>query len=190
VAKVVNRVLDILEERGLLYKSEEPIEEARQQPSKMTTRQHIIEELIRTEKDYIGHLEMLQLLKKQLEETGKLTGDSIYSIFLNLNNILDFGRRFLIRLEQHDQLAEDQQNWGQLFDHYHSAFSVYEPFIANNSRCNATVEREWDKICMIGDYSRDLQQMVASVATLSGFLLKPFQRMTKYPMMLNVRRGG
>jgi cell division control protein 24 len=130
---------------------------------------------------------MLQLLKKQLEETGRLTGDSIYSIFLNLNNILDFGRRFLIRIEQHDQLPEDKQNWGQLFTHYQGAFSVYEPFIANNSRCTSTVELEWDKISMIADHSRDLQQMVASVATLSGFLLKPFQRMTRYPMMLSVR---
>ena len=177
-----------MDQRGVLFKSdEEPIEQPPQlDPSQRTRRQNIIEELIRTEKDYIGHLEMLQLLKKQLEETGRLTGDSVYSIFLNLNNILDFGRRFLIRIEQHDQLPESEQNWGRLFTHYQTAFAVYEPFIANNSRCTATVEREWDKIRMVGDHSRDLQQMVASVATLSGFLLKPFQRMTRYPMMLAV----
>jgi cell division control protein 24 len=45
--------------------------------------------------------------------------------------------------------------------------------------------RDWDKIS-IAPRSIDLRQMVAQYATLNSFFVKPFQRLTKYPLMLSV----
>jgi cell division control protein 24 len=151
----------------------------------LTRRQHILKELVETERQYVHHLLNLQALKKELEEIGALTGDSIHNIFLNLNNLLDFAQRFLIRIEQHNELPEEAQNWGDLFIHYKEPFRQYEPFIANQRRCEATCQKEWDKM-VAASRSPLMRQMLANPTILNGFLLKPMVRLTKYPLLLKV----
>lgn len=192
VTKQVNRVLDILSLSGKLYPSPESLAArdgangtANGVPKQLTRRDHILKELVETERQYVHHLLNLQALKKELEECGALTGDSIHSIFLNLNNLLDFAQRFLIRIEQHNELPEENQNWGELFKHYKEPFRQYEPFIANQLRCEKTCQKEWAKMKKVGR-SPLMDQMLADPTILSGFLLKPFQRLTKYPLLLKV----
>ncbi|KAF4179838.1 hypothetical protein CNMCM8927_000568 [Aspergillus lentulus] len=184
VIKMVNRVLDILEMQGQLKRSSDSTSSAPAKGAvKLTKREFILKELLETERDYVHHLQNLQALKKELEETGALTGDASHQIFLNLNNLLDFAQRFLIRMEQHYALPEDKQNWGELFIQHEEAFRQYEPFISNQMRCDEACLKEWDKI-RSAPRPLDLQQMVAQPATLNSFFVKPFQRMTKYPLML------
>lgn len=186
VIKMVNRVVDILEMQGQLKSpSEVATPPGAQETVKLTKREHILKELLETERDYVHHLQNLQALKKELEETGALTGDASHQIFLNLNNLLDFAQRFLIRMEQHYALPEDMQNWGSLFSSHEEAFRQYEPFIANQMRCDEACLKEWDKIRSAPRHL-DLQQMVAQPKTLNGFFVKPFQRLTRYPLMLSV----
>lgn len=188
VIKMVNRVLDILEERDQLTPSAANGSECEKGAVvKLTRKQHILKELLETERDYVHHLQNLQALKKELEETGALTGDSSHHIFLNLNSLLDFAQRFLIGMEQHYALPEERQNWGNLFICHEEALRQYEPFIANQLRCDEMCLREWDKI-KSAPRSLDLQQMVAQPVTLNGFFVKPFQRLTKYPLMLSELR--
>jgi cell division control protein 24 len=189
VIKMVNRVLDILEMQGQLRRPSAVASVSQGDKGavvKLTKRQHILKELLETERDYVHHIQNLQALKKELEETGALTGDTSHQIFLNLNNLLDFAQRFLIRMEQHYALPEERQDWGHLFIDAEEAFRQYEPFIANQLRCDEVCLREWDKI-KSAPRSLDLQQIVAMPATLNSFFVKPFQRLTKYPLMLSVR---
>lgn len=193
VTKMVNRVLDQLERGGQLHCSPENAAimtnglngtyHTNGQVVQLTRRQHILKELVDTERQYVHHLNNLQELKKDLEQAGALTGDSIHAIFLNLTNLVDFAQRFGIRVEQHSELADEQQNWGALFIKYKEAFSQYIPFIANTSKCEETCQREWEKmraaIC-----TPLMEQMLANPQTLNVFLIKPFQRLTKYPMFL------
>ncbi|KAM5453784.1 Guanine nucleotide exchange factor for Cdc42p [Microsporum audouinii] len=184
VIKMVNRVIDILELQGQLYKvSPSTSLPAEGGKAKLTQREHILKEMLETERDYVHHLQNLQALKKELDETGALTGDTSHQIFLNLNNLLDFAQRFLIRMEQHNALPEEAQNWGDLYLTHRKGFLQYEPFIANQLRCDQICQKEWDKI-HTAPRSPDLQQMVAQLSTLNGFFVKPFQRLTKYPLML------
>ncbi|KAK7892264.1 Guanine nucleotide exchange factor for Cdc42p [Exophiala xenobiotica] len=193
VTKLINRVLDILRLSGKLHPSTDS-EDSRdgtdtgsnapdQAPKTLTRRQHILKELVETERQYVHHLQNLQALKKELEDVGALTGDAIHNIFLNLNNLLDFAQRFLIRIEQQNETADEQQNWGRLFVHYKDPFRQYEPFIANQRRCETTCGQEWDR--MVERAKSPLaRQMLANPTILNGFLLKPFQRLTKYPLLL------
>ncbi|EMC98223.1 hypothetical protein BAUCODRAFT_54700, partial [Baudoinia panamericana UAMH 10762] len=186
VAKVVNRVLDIMVQRGLVDDIRSPAQDLEQaeQGMKRTHRQNIINELVTTERTYVQHLELLQAFKHLIEEKGVIPGDAIHDIFLNLNSLLDFQRRFLIRVEQTNALPEDEQNWGNLFVLYCEAFKVYEPYIANQHKCRKTVEAEFPKLKEAGG-SMEMRQMVESYTQLySGFLMKPFQRLTKYPDLL------
>lgn len=186
VTRVVNRVLDLLVAQGI-------IEDVRPTATdftnadrslKRTQRQHIVAELVTTERTYVQHLELLQAFKNLVEERGIIPGDAIHDIFLNLNSLLDFQRRFLIRMEQTNAMPEEEQNWGRPFQSYADAFKVYEPYIANQKKCERIVVEQFSKLKDAGG-SIEMRQIVESSTSLYGFLMKPFQRLSKYPLLLD-----
>ncbi|KAI9821349.1 MAG: hypothetical protein M1826_000720 [Phylliscum demangeonii] len=183
VIAAVNRVLDLLQERDLLLQPE--IDHAVTAPEankKRTHRDYVVAELVDTERKYVQDLEALQQFKLALQQKGEVTGDKIHAIFLNLNALLDFQRRFLIRIETTNSLPEAQQNWGQLFIQSQASFRVYEPYMANQRHADEQALLEFDKLQRVG------HQITCDRTTLSGFLLKPFQRLVKYPMLLKQLR--
>jgi cell division control protein 24 len=187
VVNVVNRVLDMLVQMGIIASDSTASDSASVNSTvKRSQREHIIDELVKTERTYVQHLELLQSFKMLVEEKGKVTGDTVHDIFLNLNALLDFQRRFLIRVEQTNAQPASEQNWGNLFVLYKEAFKVYEPYIANQKRCEEIAVREFEKLRETGG-SAEMQQMVESTTTLTSFLLKPFQRLAKYPLLLKVK---
>lgn len=186
VTKVVNKVLDILKDRRLLhYKGPARSVPSETAPSTRSGRQHVIAEIVKTERDYVQHLEMLQHFQNGVQTSGAIPGDAVHEIFLNLNALLDFQRRFLIRIEQQNSLSESEQNWGKLFSHYKDSFRVYEPFIANQNRGTNAVLSRWKELQKV-TVSRELQGMVEAPSVLLGFLVKPFQRLARYPLLLDV----
>lgn len=154
-------------------------------PQTLTYRQNVVKEIVMTERDYVQQLETLQQFKNEIEEIGAIAGDAVHDIFLNLNALLDFQRRFLIRIEQQNSLPESEQNWGYLFTQYKEAFRVYEPFIANQTRCNDAIVKEWDKL-KAAALSPAVNGLLNTQHILAAFLLKPFTRLTKYPLLLSV----
>ncbi|KIW02425.1 uncharacterized protein PV09_06241 [Verruconis gallopava] len=195
VVRVVNRVLDMLVQQGCIPDTSEAAASADDAAATAaqavkkakTRRQHIVDELVSTERTYVQHLEMLQAFKELVETRQIVSGDTIHDIFLNLNALLDFQRRFLIRVEQTYALPEEQQNWGALFTLYRDAFTVYEPYIANTRKCEQVALREFDKLKETGG-PPELRSMVESPTVFSAFLLKPFQRLSKYPLLLRELR--
>jgi cell division control protein 24 len=183
VTKVVSRVLDMLKERNLLQSNtvyDSDTETITDKNQKRTYRDHVVAELVDTERKYVQDLEVLQQFKKLVQETGAVAGDVIFTIFMNLNALLDFQRRFLIRVETTNTQPEDVQQWGQLFMTYEESFRVYEPYIANQHKCTATAEQEFENLKSVG------HPITVDWTTFSGFLLKPVQRLTKYPLLLKV----
>lgn len=150
---------------------------------KRTQRQHIVDELVNTERTYVQHLEILQAFKLQVEQQALINGDAIHNIFLNLNNLLDVQRKFLISVEQENAKDEDEQNWGVLFGRYGETFQVYQPYIINQKTCEETAIRNFDKLSQVQG-PPEMRQIVESPPILTGFLLKPFARLCKYPLLL------
>ncbi|KAG5927065.1 hypothetical protein E4U42_002652 [Claviceps africana] len=180
VIQVVNYVLDLAEQRGLLlqlqpYPEEEPV--AATGSAQMSYRDHIVKELVDTERKYVQDLENLHDLKKTLEEKN-LPGDVVHQIFLNINAILDFQRRFLIRVETTNSMPKAIQRWGAPFCFYEESFDIYQPFIANQRKAAHIANMVFDKISQSG------HPVAADFNTLDGFLLKPMQRLVKYPLLL------
>ena len=182
----MSRIADLLEQRGLLDPYYEDDPRASGPPgAKRTHRQHVVDELVHTERTYVQHLELLQEFSQHVEQKGTISGDAIHDIFLNLNLLLDFQRKFLIRIESVNAQPESRQNTGKHFQEQASAFSVYEPYIENQKRCEVMAMREYEKLRQAGG-STALRQMVESRTHLTAFLLKPFQRLSKYPLLLKV----
>jgi cell division control protein 24 len=183
VCQVVNRVLDVAESRGLLLTSDVEVAEESAAPveTQMSYRDHVVRELVDTERKYVQDLENLHELKRVIEQKGVITGDVVHDIFLNINAILDFQRRFLIRIETTNSQPDSRQEWGLTFVNYEEAFSIYQPFIANQRKAAIIAKREFDKISLAD------HPVVVDFNTLDGFLLKPMQRLIKYPQLLKVR---
>jgi cell division control protein 24 len=148
--------------------------------AQMSYRDHVVRELVDTERKYVQDLENLHELKKTIEQKGVIPGDAVHDIFLNINAILDFQRRFLIKIETTNSQPEERQEWGSTFVNYEDAFGIYQPFIANQRKAAAIAKREFDKIAMAD------HPVVVDFNTLDGFLLKPMQRLVKYPLLLKV----
>lgn len=179
VTQVINIVLDVAEQRGKLIKPE-----GGEAPStvvagsQMSYRDHVVRELVDTERKYVQDLENLHELKKIIEQKGVIPGDVVHDIFLNINAILDFQRRFLIKIETTNSQPDSRQEWGLPFTNYEEAFGIYQPFIANQRKAATIAMREFDKIAMAE------HPVVVDFNTLDGFLLKPMQRLVKYPLLL------
>ena len=181
VTQVINIVLDVAEQRGLLLTSEkDDAIPAAMAGGKMSYRDHVVRELVDTERKYVQDLENLHELKKKIEQKGVIPGDVVHQIFLNINAILDFQRRFLIKIETTNSQPESMQQWGMPFTNYEEAFGIYQPFIANQRKAAAIAMREFDKISLAD------HPVVVDFNTLDGFLLKPMQRLVKYPLLLKV----
>ncbi|KAF5483712.1 Rho guanine nucleotide exchange factor scd1 [Colletotrichum fructicola] len=178
--QVVNLVLDLAEQRGLLLQLQPyPEDDMPKEPgSKLSYRDHIIKELVDTERKYVQDLENLYDLKSSLETKGIITGDTIHQIFLNINAILDFQRRFLIRVETTNSMPQTVQQWGAPFVTYEESFDIYRPFIANQRKAAQVAGQVFDQIKASG------HPVAADFNTLDGFLLKPMQRLVKYPLLL------
>ncbi|KAH6603771.1 guanine-nucleotide dissociation stimulator [Trichoderma cornu-damae] len=181
VTQVVNHVLDLAEQRGCLlqlqpYPDGEPTDTNGN--SKMTYRDHVVKELVDTERKYVQDLENLHDLKKTLEQKGVIPGDVVHQIFLNINFILDFQRRFLIRVETTNSMPAAAQRWGQPFITHEEFFSIYQPFIANQRKAAQIANQVFEQI------RQSDHPVAADFNTLDGFLLKPMQRLVKYPLLL------
>ncbi|KAH8819934.1 hypothetical protein F5884DRAFT_744311 [Xylogone sp. PMI_703] len=180
VTQVINFVLDRAEEKGLLLQTsaEETTQSNAAAGSQMSYRDHVVRELVDTERKYVQDLENLHELKRVIEQKGVIPGDVVHDIFLNINAILDFQRRFLIRIETTNSLPDAKQEWGQLFVAHEESFGIYQPFIANQRKAAAIAMREFDKLAKAD------HPVVVDFNTLDGFLLKPMQRLVKYPLLL------
>jgi cell division control protein 24 len=179
---VINHVLDLAEQRGLLLQIQPYPEDDSMEPgSKMSYRDYVVRELVDTERKYVQDLENLHDLKKTLEQNGIITGDKVHDIFLNINAILDCQRKFLIRVETTNSMPQARQEWGSPFVAYEETFNrCYQPFIANQRKAGQLASQVFDKI-QTADHP-----VACDFNTLDGFLLKPMQRLVKYPLLLKV----
>ncbi|KAG9528719.1 hypothetical protein KCU67_g1567, partial [Aureobasidium melanogenum] len=182
VVRMVSRLLDIMVQQNIIEDLRP--DQIAAHSGKRSQRQHIVEELVTTERTYVQHLELLQAFKQLCESKGVVSGDVSHQIFHNLDALLNFQRRFLIKVEQTNAIPEDEQNWGKIFVQANEGFMVYEPYIANQKLCEEVVMKEFVKLKEAGG-TIDMRQLVESPPTLYGFLMKPFQRLSKYPLLLD-----
>lgn len=172
-------MLDKAEAQGILLEAQPYLEHDMPPPNaQMSYRDHIVKELVDTERKYVQDLENLHDLKNTLEQKGFVAGDAVHQIFLNINAILDFQRRFLIRVETTNSMPPARQEWGSPFVTYEEAFSIYQPFIANQRKAAQVAQQFFSQIQQAG------HPVAIDFNTLDGFLLKPMQRLVKYPLLL------
>lgn len=140
-------------------------------------RSNIIRELVETERKYVQDLEVMQRYSTSLSQSNTIDQDTIHLLFPNLNKLLNFQRRFLIKLEATAEQAWKDQRWGLHFTEMEDEFIVYEPYCANYTNASEIMLAEEQNLM-------NHNHLINAKSELPAFLIKPIQRICKYPLLL------
>ncbi|KAH8914513.1 hypothetical protein BT69DRAFT_1039547 [Atractiella rhizophila] len=176
VIHAVSMLLQELERRNVLMEPEHSGEHEQEDKPK-GKRAQIVNELLNTEREYVRDLEKLQDYQRQLAQQNILTQDTIHNLFMNLNLLVDFQRRFLNGAEYQSSLPPSEQRFGQLFLAMEDGFACYEPFCANFTAAQDLAMAENMSLMK-------LAHVIEPNYGLPALLIKPVQRICKYPLLL------
>ncbi|KAJ8329985.1 Guanine nucleotide exchange factor for Cdc42p [Batrachochytrium dendrobatidis] len=177
--KTITIVVDDIERRGLLPPLRPLPFNTNQETEKPTdNRARVVMELLETERLYITSLQELLTYENELLSNNSIVNkDMIYKIFANLPDLVDFQRRFLISMETTLSLPQMDQRIGALFINNEEGFSVYEPMCGNyDNACKLALQ----ETAILSTNPR-----IDPARGLQGYLIKPVQRICKYPLLLN-----
>ncbi|XP_034104907.1 protein still life, isoforms C/SIF type 2 isoform X9 [Drosophila albomicans] len=162
----------------------------------------VIMELVDTERTYVKHLN--NLLEHYLEPMKRetfLSNAEINALFGNIHEIVTFQRQFLQNLEEALELEPEFNKFehcgqfrnvlfaiGSAFLYYVNHFKLYSSFCASHSKAQ--------KVLHPNEGNHALQEFLAArnpkqqhSSTLESYLIKPIQRILKYPLLLQQMRN-
>ncbi|XP_045044861.2 rho guanine nucleotide exchange factor TIAM2 isoform X1 [Desmodus rotundus] len=157
----------------------------------------VIQELMDTEKSYVKDLSCLfELYLEPLQNETFLTQDEMESLFGSLPEMLEFQKVFLETLEDGISASSDFNiletpsqfrkllfSLGGSFLYYADHFKLYSGFCANHIKVQKVLERaKTDKAFKAFLDERNPTKQHSS--TLESYLIKPVQRVLKYPLLL------
>jgi cell division control protein 24 len=141
-------------------------------------RSKVVRELIETERKYVQDLELLLRYKNELSNAELISSEQIHVLFPNLNEIVDFQRRFLVGLECNNKVPNKYQRIGSIFIHAASGpFKAYEPWTIGQMAAIELITREAANL-------RKLSTLLDPGFELQSYIIKPIQRLCKYPLLL------
>ncbi|XP_051511663.1 intersectin-2-like [Myxocyprinus asiaticus] len=152
-------------------------------------RQGYIHELIQTEESYLEDLELaLEVFYKPMAESGQLTESEMGMIFVNWRELIMCSTKLLKALRVRKKMAGERmpvQVVGDIMSSELSHMQAYIRFCSCQLNAAAMLQQKTDK-------SPDFKLFLKKIASnyrckgmpLSSFLLKPMQRITRYPLLI------
>ncbi|TPX35050.1 hypothetical protein SmJEL517_g02390 [Synchytrium microbalum] len=182
VLKTINIILDQLSSMGLMpIRKSLPIPFAvpSDQPprDKVSNRDMTIAELLSTERSYVASLEELQAYQNTVYQRKLVSTEVGRSIFANLNELIDFQRRFLSALESALARSNNEQRIGAVFIDHEDGFKVYGPYCVNYIDVNLILPSHFGSL-------QPLASVIEPTRGLPSYLIRPVQRLAKYPLLL------
>ncbi|VVC99512.1 unnamed protein product, partial [Leptidea sinapis] len=162
----------------------------------------VLMELVDTERAYVKHLNnLLENYLEPLKRETFLSNAEINALFGNIQEIVTFQRQFLQNLEEaleaepnfnHFEFLNQFKNVlfavGSAFLYYVNHFKLYSSFCASHSKAQ--------KVLHPNEGNHALQEFLAArnpkqqhSSTLESYLIKPIQRILKYPLLLQQLRN-
>uniref|UniRef100_A0A3B3I228 Kalirin RhoGEF kinase b n=1 Tax=Oryzias latipes TaxID=8090 RepID=A0A3B3I228_ORYLA len=131
----------------------------------------VLNELVQTEKDYVKDL---GIVVERIEEKGvpdDMKGkDKI--VFGNIHQIYDWHRDFFV--VELEKCLEDQELLAGLFIKHERRLHMYVNYCQNKPKSEY----------IVAEYDTYFDQDIQSRLSISDFLIKPIQRITKYQLLL------
>ncbi|XP_039306934.1 protein still life, isoform SIF type 1 isoform X6 [Solenopsis invicta] len=162
----------------------------------------VILELIETERTYVKHLNnLLENYLEPLKRETFLSNAEINALFGNIQEIVTFQRQFLQNLDHAIEMEADFNSFdhpsqfkgvlfsiGSAFLYYVNHFKLYSSFCASHSKAQKVLHpNEGNQALQEFLQARNPRQQHSS--TLESYLIKPIQRILKYPLLLQQLRN-
>ncbi|XP_039207179.1 phosphatidylinositol 3,4,5-trisphosphate-dependent Rac exchanger 1 protein isoform X2 [Crotalus tigris] len=171
-----------------------PSEPAKDTDRQLRLRLCVLNEILGTERDYVGTLRFLQsaflhrIRQNAVDKAEKyITEENVKILFSNMEDILDVHNDFLTALEYclHPE-PHSQHELGDVFLKFKDKFIVYEEYCSNHEKALRLL-MELNKIPPVRAFLLSCMLLGGRKTTdipLEGYLLTPIQRICKYPLLL------
>uniref|UniRef100_A0A452EMZ8 Phosphatidylinositol 3,4,5-trisphosphate-dependent Rac exchanger 1 protein n=1 Tax=Capra hircus TaxID=9925 RepID=A0A452EMZ8_CAPHI len=171
-----------------------PCTAARESERQLRLRLCVLNEILGTERDYVGTLRFLQsaflhrIRQNAADSVEKgLTEENVKILFSNIEDILEVHKDFLEALEfcLHPE-PQSQHELGNVFLKFKDKFCVYEEYCSNHEKALRLLV-ELNKIPAVRAFLLSCMLLGGRKTTdipLEGYLLSPIQRICKYPLLL------
>ncbi|KAM9775546.1 phosphatidylinositol 3,4,5-trisphosphate-dependent Rac exchanger 2 protein isoform 1-T1 [Syngnathus typhle] len=153
----------------------------------------VLNELLKTERDYVATLEFLSVFLHRLNQYAatkmdkNITEETVKMLFSNIADILTVHKDFLSMVEELLQPEPHAHHVvGRCFLHFRRRFQIYDEYCGNHEKAQRLL-LELNKIrgvrtcllnCMLLGGRKNTE------VPLEGYLLAPIQRICKYPLLL------
>uniref|UniRef100_A0A8C6XHT1 Phosphatidylinositol 3,4,5-trisphosphate-dependent Rac exchanger 2 protein n=1 Tax=Naja naja TaxID=35670 RepID=A0A8C6XHT1_NAJNA len=154
----------------------------------------VLNELLKTERDYVNTLEFLvsaflhRIMQCAITKIDKnVTEETVKTLFSNIEDILEVHKNFLSRIEEclHPE-PNSQQEVGSCFLHFRDRFRIYDEYCSNHEKAQKLL-LELNKIKTVRTFLLNCMLLGGRKSTevpLEGYLVTPIQRICKYPLLL------
>lgn len=144
-------------------------------------RDFVIKEILDTERSYVNDLELLQAYSNEVDydKNKQFATIVLVEIFGNINQLVDFQRRFLLEMERILFDGMNLHGLAELFNRFtneDNPFLVYHTYCSNFPTARQAIIEYKDKLRKYDD--------IISIDLLSSYIIKPIQRICKYPLLL------
>ncbi|XP_034018441.1 T-lymphoma invasion and metastasis-inducing protein 2-like isoform X2 [Thalassophryne amazonica] len=157
----------------------------------------VIEELVDTEKSYVKDLLCLfDVYLTPLQTETFLSKDEMEALFGSLPDMLEFQRVFVQTLEETiafcpnfscletpEEFKKVLVSLGGSFLYYADHFKLYSGFCANHTKVQKVLERAKTDVAF-KQFLENRNPNKQHSSTLESYLIKPVQRVLKYPLLL------
>ncbi|KAM3923499.1 phosphatidylinositol 3,4,5-trisphosphate-dependent Rac exchanger 1 protein [Leptodactylus fuscus] len=154
----------------------------------------VLNEILSTERDYVGTLcflqsAFLQRIRQNITEKTEscITEENVKILFSNMEDILQVHNDFLVTLESRLQPEpQAQHELGNVFLQFKDRFCVYEEYCSNHEKALRLL-MELNKVPTVRAFLLSCMLLGGRKTTdipLEGYLLTPIQRICKYPLLL------
>uniref|UniRef100_A0A7N8XKU5 Phosphatidylinositol 3,4,5-trisphosphate-dependent Rac exchanger 2 protein n=1 Tax=Mastacembelus armatus TaxID=205130 RepID=A0A7N8XKU5_9TELE len=153
----------------------------------------VLNELLKTERDYVGTLEFLSVFLHRLNQYAatridkNITEETVKVLFSNIEEILVVHKDFLSMVEE--LLLPDphaHHEIGHCFLYFRSRFQIYDEYCGNHEKAQRLL-LELNKIRSVRTFLLNCMLLGGRKNTevpLDGYLVAPIQRICKYPLLL------
>ncbi|KAL1006309.1 hypothetical protein UPYG_G00070610 [Umbra pygmaea] len=153
----------------------------------------VLNELLKTERDYVGTLEFLSVFLHRLNQYAdskidkNITEETVKVLFSNLEDIWCVHRNFLSMVEELLQPEPHAHHEvGRCFLHFRNSFQIYDEYCGNHEKAQKLL-LELNKIRSVRTCLLNCMLLGGRKNTevpLEGYLVAPIQRICKYPLLL------
>eukprot|EP01114_Cavostelium_apophysatum_P022237 TRINITY_DN7982_c0_g1_i1.p1 TRINITY_DN7982_c0_g1~~TRINITY_DN7982_c0_g1_i1.p1 ORF type:complete len:872 (-),score=270.52 TRINITY_DN7982_c0_g1_i1:25-2640(-) len=148
-----------------------------------TPRNKVLRELIETEKDYIVDLEVIgNVFLKPIRQKKLMNAKEIEDVFSNVDMLFNIHKELV---KKFDVPVLDDLMFGQAFLRVVDFLKIYAQYCASQSKAMTTLKK-------LREHSSDMESFLKNALSnaecrnqsLESFLIKPVQRICKYPLLL------